>query len=150
MGDLPSIWSMIQEYGYAFLDDFTKPEVKPLAYAIQNSQVLVFTEGPYPVGCVAYFDLIPGLHAKISTLVRPSWLKAVLKQDLYIDALVYAFQTWDLLKIKAEPHERQHQAMKLLKRFGFFKCGKLPDETVVNGDVVSIVPFHLRRKYIDG
>lgn len=147
MDDLPTIWSLVQDYHRLYATDAFEATPAGLKAMIEMGQFLMITAYGYAQGAVVFDNIQPGLHASIGTLVRPDWLRGAIKADVFGKAIDAAFERWGLLSIMGWAHEGQTQAIRLLKRYKFSKKGNIPDFCMVNDEPKAMIAYQLRKEH---
>lgn len=145
--DLPPILALLEDYKEGFQEDGESLDYEEIAQSIQEGNIWVIDEWDYAVGAVSFSDIKPGISAVIHLIVRPEYLRRVLKLKLIEQSFNIAFKELGVGKIKALPMETQKTAIKLLNRFKFYRIGIFRNETKQRGKFVDIIAFELHKKF---
>lgn len=145
--DLPSIWTLIADYGQLYSHELA-PVSPEVAYElVAGGQLMAITLDGYPVGGFAFTDLYEKLHCEIHLLVQPWAMRHVLRSTVLIEAISALFYLFNVIKLKAKCLERQTQAKRLLRSYGFRKKVLLSDETRFKGELADLELYELTQSY---
>lgn len=148
VSDAPAIYAIADDYKGVHLDDYSciSPDLI-LEILHQGIAYAVVDEENYPVGFVAFEPHPSRLHAALHCIVRPQYLKDLLREKTTHAILSLAFDTLAFSHITAKTLEGQTAAHKLLLMHGFKWVGLLPNETTVGGVKKDMYFFSLKSNY---
>lgn len=133
------------ELEHGFTADMLLPLIDGGNLSVMSLSIL---DAEVIVGAVLLDEIHPAkLHGRFHTLVDPVYWRQISRQDGISKAIDYTFKTYGVRKIKAMPMKTQKSALKLLKKYGFWFGDAMPNEAMVKGKPVSVLPCHLTRGY---
>lgn len=144
MSDIPTIQCLLEDYGNRHLDD--SRELPTPQDVLGTGTAIMIDCGQWPVGCFWLHDIEPKLHAMVSCLIKPFFLRQVIQQKLFGEFIDKSFFVLKLKKLKARPLARQKSIVRLLRGYKFFGY-KLWDEVRVNGKPQDVYWFELSYRH---
>ncbi len=148
VADVPSVAVLLHEHKQSFLSDGLIIDINQLATAAKKGQLLVMVDAQdYPVGAVLFNDFYQDLHCTIGAMVNPKHWRSVLKAKLLAQAVDYAFETFNISKIKCTVMDSQSTAKKLLKRHHFRFVGIQYNEVYRNSIRENLCIYELKKGF---
>lgn len=145
--DLPPLMALAHDFKNLFLDDYSELEMEDVADVVKSGRAFVFDLHGYAVGCIWFDEVLDDLHCQVHVLVRPEYLRQVLKQDFIGLSIDWAFEQLKVGKVKARTMSTEKSAIKLLRRFKFKDAAPVFKETRHNGVKVDMIHWEMRRNW---
>lgn len=144
--DLPPLYALAEDHKHKFLDDYTtfSPDYARLLLADENTLVIDDGYG-YAVGAFWFDDTRDDLHTTIHMLIRPEYYRALVKADLGKLSADHAFYKMGVARIYAFPMHTQTNAIKYLKRYGFYSHLPWRSHTKQGGKRVDTIFMELKK-----
>lgn len=143
--DFYPLCALADDYKHLVLDDYDVFDTSVVERIISGC-CLVFDSG-YQEGAIWFDNVVDDLRADVHILVRPQYLRQIIKQSLIPQAFDLAFEVLKVGKILAYPMHTQKTALKLLRRYKFYEHKPWTKHTRVNGLKTDVIMFELRRSY---
>lgn len=143
--DTPPLMALLADHKDKFLDDFDTFDPAIVQDVINSGTSLVIDDHGYAAGVFYFNDQVDDLRATIHLLVRPEYMRQLIKQDLVSQALDFAFDELKVKKIIAEAMSSQKNALKLLRKYRFYEHKPWYKHTRHAGEIVDVIRFELRR-----
>ena len=143
--DIPTIQALIDEFTAPHLED--DQEAPTALEVLESGYTVMIDRYGFPVGAFYLHDITDRLHATISLLLRPKHMRQAFRDNIFGEFLDKAFAAMGFRKLKARALRTQTGAVKLLKRYRFFRTCELWNETWIGGKATDVFWFELQRKY---